>query len=90
VVLQECDAAQARDRAVELRDAVSGIPFEPAPGVAVTLQISVGYAMYPSDGASVESLIRCADERMYQDKSSRKRQGIPGMPGMPVPTAVER
>jgi diguanylate cyclase (GGDEF)-like protein len=90
VVLQECDAAQARDRAVELREAVSGIPFEPGPGVAVTLQISVGYAMYPTDGASVESLIRRADERMYQDKSSRKRQGIPGMPGMPVPTAIER
>jgi diguanylate cyclase (GGDEF)-like protein len=87
VVLQECDALQARDRAVELQDAVSGIPFEPAPGVAVTLAISVGHAMYPSDGASVESLIRCADERMYQDKSSRKRRGIPGLP---VPAGLER
>ena len=28
VVLQECDATQARERAVELREAVSGIPFE--------------------------------------------------------------
>jgi diguanylate cyclase (GGDEF)-like protein len=87
VVLQECDAAQARDRAVELRDAVSGIPFEPAPGVAVTLSISVGHAMYPSDGGSVESLTRCADERMYQDKSDRKRRGVPGMP---VPAGIER
>ena len=87
VVLQECDAAQARDRAVELQDAVSGIPFEPAPGVAVTLSISVGHAMYPSDGGSFESLIRCADERMYQDKSNRKRRGIPGLL---VPAGVER
>ena len=90
VVLQECDAAQAHDRAVELQEAVSGIPFEPAPGVAVTLQISVGHAMYPTDGASVESLTRCADERMYQDKSNRKRRGVPGVPGMPVPAGVER
>jgi diguanylate cyclase (GGDEF)-like protein/putative nucleotidyltransferase with HDIG domain len=87
VVLQECDAMQARERAVELQEAVSGIPFEPAPGVAVTLQISVGHAMYPTDGGSFESLIRCADERMYQDKSNRKRRGVPGLP---VPAGVER
>ena len=87
VVLQECDAAMARDRAVELQEAVSGIPFEPAPGVAVTLQISVGHAMYPSDGGSFEALIRCADERMYQDKSNRKRRGVPGLP---VPASLER
>jgi diguanylate cyclase (GGDEF)-like protein len=87
VVLQECDALQVRERAVELQEAVSGIPFEPAPGVAVTLQISVGHAMYPSDGGSFESLLRCADERMYQDKSNRKRRGIPGMP---VPAGLER
>jgi diguanylate cyclase (GGDEF)-like protein/putative nucleotidyltransferase with HDIG domain len=86
VVLQDCDAAQARERAVELQDAVSGIPFEPAPGVAVTLQISVGHAMYPSDGGSFEALIRCADERMYQDKSNRKRRGVPGLP---VPASLE-
>ena len=87
VVLQDCDAKQARERAVELQDAVSGIPFEPAPGVAVTLSISVGHAMYPSDGGSFESLIRCADERMYRDKSERKRSGVPGLP---VPAPVER
>jgi diguanylate cyclase (GGDEF)-like protein/putative nucleotidyltransferase with HDIG domain len=87
VVLQDCDAAQAHDRAVELQEAVSGIPFEPAPGVAVTLHISVGHAMYPSDGGSVEALIRCADERMYQDKSNRKRRGVPGLP---VPAGLER
>jgi diguanylate cyclase (GGDEF)-like protein/putative nucleotidyltransferase with HDIG domain len=87
VVLQDCDAAQARERAVELQEAVSGIPFEPAPGVAVTLQISVGHAMYPTDGGSFEALIRCADERMYQDKSNRKRRGVPGLP---VPASLER
>jgi diguanylate cyclase (GGDEF)-like protein/putative nucleotidyltransferase with HDIG domain len=87
VVLQECDAAQALERAAELQEAVSGIPFEPAPGVAVTLSISVGHAMYPSDGRSFEALIRRADERMYQDKSARKRRGIPGMP---VPAGIER
>jgi hypothetical protein len=43
--------------------------------------------MYPSDGGSFESLIRRADERMYHDKSERKRRG---MPGTPVPAGIER
>jgi diguanylate cyclase (GGDEF)-like protein len=87
VVLQECDADQAIERARELQEAVSGIPFEPTPGVAVTLSISVGHAMYPSHGASFESLVRSADERMYADKSARKRRGLEGMP---LPAGVER
>ena len=86
VVLHECDEAQVRERAVELKDAVSGIPFEPAPGVAVTLQISVGHAMYPSEGRSFEALLRRADERMYEDKSERKRRGLSG----PVGVSLER
>ena len=69
------------------QQAATLVPFEPAPGVAVTLSISVGHAMYPSDGGSFESLIRCADERMYQDKSNRKRRAIPGLL---VPAGVER
>ena len=87
VVLQDCDAAQAIERASELQEAVSGIPFEPAPGVAVTLSISVGHSMYPSDGRSFEALLRSADERMYADKSARKRRGVEGVP---IPVSVER
>ena len=87
VVLQECDALQALERASELQEAVSGIPFEPAPGVAVTMSISVGHAMYPSDGGSFEALIRRADERMYADKSARKRRGLEGLP---VPASLDR
>jgi diguanylate cyclase (GGDEF)-like protein/putative nucleotidyltransferase with HDIG domain len=87
VVLQECDALQARERAVELQDAVAGIPFEPVPGVEMTLSISVGHAMYPTDGASFEALIRQADGRMYADKSARKRRGLEGLP---VPVSLER
>ena len=87
VVLQECDAMQALDRARELREAVSAIPFEPAPGVALTLSISVGHAMYPSDGGSFEALVRRADARMYTDKSARTRRGLEGLP---TPAGLDR
>ena len=78
---------QARERALELQHAVDAIPFEPAPGVAVTLSISVGHAMYPSDGGSFDALIRQADERMYANKSARKRRGLEGLP---VPAGLDR
>jgi diguanylate cyclase (GGDEF)-like protein len=87
IVVLECDALHALERAIELQHAVSGIPFEPEPGVAVTLSISVGHAMYPSEGRSLDALIRQADHRMYQDKSGRKRRETRGFP---VPAGLER
>ncbi len=33
---------------------------------------SVGISTYPSDGVGVDSLVQIADERMYEDKMSRK------------------
>jgi diguanylate cyclase (GGDEF)-like protein len=33
---------------------------------------SIGISTYPSDGVSVETLIQIADEKMYEDKVSRK------------------
>lgn len=37
-----------------------------------TLQFSMGYVYYPEEGTDFHSLIRIADERMYQDKKLRK------------------
>jgi diguanylate cyclase (GGDEF)-like protein/putative nucleotidyltransferase with HDIG domain len=76
VILAECDGAQAARRTVELKDAVAAIPFEAAPDAAIRIGISVGYAVYPSEGQSFEVLLRQADHRMYQDKAARKRAAV--------------
>jgi GGDEF domain-containing protein len=48
-------------------NATSHRPFE--------LSISLGAATAaPSDGMSLEELMRSADERMYEDKRARKRE----------------
>jgi diguanylate cyclase (GGDEF)-like protein len=39
---------------------------------SVYLQVSLGYAVYPSEVADIESLWRIADDQMYKDKALRK------------------
>jgi GGDEF domain-containing protein len=39
---------------------------------SIILGISVGSAVYPGDGADVDTLISCADSSMYKDKRARE------------------
>jgi len=41
---------------------------------SVYLQVSLGYAVYPSEASETEALWRLADDRMYQDKALRKHR----------------
>lgn len=42
-------------------------------GHQVSLDCSVGVAMFPGDGRDVDILLKLADERMYEDKKAGKR-----------------
>ncbi len=42
-------------------------------GHQVRLDCSVGVALFPGDGQDVDSLLKVADERMYEDKKAGKR-----------------
>lgn len=47
----------------------------PPPGAAVRLSVAIGSAAWPDDAADPESLLKCADKRMYEDKrASRSRR----------------
>ena len=46
---------------------LEGIPD----GEVVHLGASVGIAMYPTDGQDVQTLLKHADQQMYQDKAKR-------------------
>ena len=80
VVLSGCGGEEAERKRVELQSAVDNLLFEPRPGRALPLAISVGAAIFPHDGDSYEALLATADSRMYRDKTRRKRGPGRGQP----------
>ena len=53
VVLWDCSPEHEARRVLELQSAVGAHPFEPRPGVRVSLSISAGAARFPVDGSHV-------------------------------------
>jgi diguanylate cyclase (GGDEF)-like protein/putative nucleotidyltransferase with HDIG domain len=72
VVLWGCDSERETRRVRELQTAVAAFPFEPRPGVTMSLSISAGSARFPEDGSTFDELLSAADERMYHDKATRR------------------
>lgn len=73
VVLSGCTTEEAEGKRRELQQTIDTVHFEARPGKPLPLGISVGKAVFPTDGESYEALLANADARMYQDKASRKR-----------------
>ena len=72
VVLWDCSPEHEARRVADVQNAVAAHPFEPRPGVRVSLSISAGAARFPDDGSTFEELLAAADERMYRDKAGRR------------------
>jgi diguanylate cyclase (GGDEF)-like protein/putative nucleotidyltransferase with HDIG domain len=78
VVLSGCGGEEAELKRMELQRAVDQLLFEPRPGKALRLAISVGASVFPHDGNTYETLLATADGRMYRDKTRRKRESAGG------------
>jgi diguanylate cyclase (GGDEF)-like protein len=78
VVLWDCLPEHEERRVADLQNAVAAHPFEPRPGVRVSLSISAGAARFPDDGTSFEELLAAGDERMYRDKALRRSRSSAG------------
>jgi diguanylate cyclase (GGDEF)-like protein len=78
VVLWDCNPDHEQRRVAELQNAVAAHPFEPRPGVRVSLSISAGAARFPDDGNTFEELLAAGDERMYRDKAGRRSRNSAG------------
>ncbi|OFW43836.1 MAG: hypothetical protein A3J29_14970 [Acidobacteria bacterium RIFCSPLOWO2_12_FULL_67_14b] len=80
VLLWDCGPDYEARRVLELQRAVGAYPFEPRPGVCVSLSISAGAARFPVNGTTFEELLAAADERMYRDKASRRSRSSGRLP----------
>jgi diguanylate cyclase (GGDEF)-like protein len=78
VVLWDCYPEHEARRVTDLQNAVAAHPFEPRPGVRVSLSISAGAARFPEDGTSFDELLAAGDERMYRDKALRRSRSSAG------------
>ena len=78
VVLWDCLPENEAKRVADLQSAVAAFPFEPRPGVRVSLSISAGAARFPEDGTTFEELLAAGDERMYHDKAGRRSRNSAG------------
>ena len=72
VVLWDCSPEHEARRVQELQDAVGAYPFEPRPGVRVSLSISAGRGAVPARRPAFDELLAAADARMYRDKAGRR------------------
>ena len=77
VIVPQIEAAALAIIAERVRATVESIPA-PANGEAVT--ISIGGAIFPSDGKTVDDLFRIADERLYEAKRAGRNRAITPAP----------
>lgn len=71
LVLTGCGPEEASRRRAELKQAISDIEFALPNGTLLPLAVSVGMAIFPDDGDTLENLLEVADSRMYGEKRGR-------------------
>jgi diguanylate cyclase (GGDEF)-like protein/putative nucleotidyltransferase with HDIG domain len=74
VVLADCSRDAAEAKRVELQQRIAALHFEVRPGKPLPLAVSAGASVFPHDGRTYEHLLADADQRMYRDKSRRRRR----------------
>lgn len=84
IVLPEMDIEGARDMAERLRQRVSRKPTLLESGHSVPLTISIGVAVFPVHGHSLDTLCGAADKAMYQAKMQGRDCVVMAQPVQPV------
>ncbi|HEY8847693.1 MAG TPA: diguanylate cyclase [Thermoanaerobaculia bacterium] len=77
VIVPRIDAAALASMAERIRAAVEAMP---APRDGARLTISIGAAIYPLDGKTIDDLFHTADERLYQAKRDGRNRVVSRAP----------
>jgi diguanylate cyclase (GGDEF)-like protein len=76
VVLPESPPEGARERAEAIRAAVEQLEVEGPDGKRLKVTVSLGIAVCPGHGADVDSLLRAADEALYDAKAAGRNRVV--------------
>jgi diguanylate cyclase (GGDEF)-like protein len=68
VILPECDGGTARERAEKIRRAIASLDVQHAGRTLGTVTASLGVAVSTEQGTDAETLLRAADQALYQAK----------------------
>jgi diguanylate cyclase (GGDEF)-like protein len=72
-IVPQVDAASLAAIAERIRE---GVEKMPAPEYGAKLTISIGAAIFPDDGSTVDALFRVADERLYAAKKGGRNRVV--------------
>lgn len=75
VLIYGCeDREELRYYIEELEKKQNGFEVEFKEGLKLSVKFSIGVAFYPEDGKEYDTLFKCADKRMYENKRLRKKK----------------
>jgi diguanylate cyclase (GGDEF)-like protein len=74
VVLVQSDRAAAVETAERLRQAVAAAPISAGPDATVTMTISIGVAVLPTDATSAVALVSASDKALYAAKTAGRNR----------------
>jgi diguanylate cyclase (GGDEF)-like protein len=92
VILPDCDAGRAGDRAEALRRSVEDLAVTSGDAEMVAVTISVGGASWPDHAQTPEALLARADAALYRAKHAGRNRvefGLPAPPEAPESEAPE-
>jgi diguanylate cyclase (GGDEF)-like protein len=81
VIVPQVDVPALLTIAERVREGIEAIP---APPDGASITVSIGAALFPSDGANVDALFQVADERLYAAKKGGRNRVVGGV-SPPVP-----
>jgi len=78
VVLPDADRAAALEIAERIRSCIEAMRIDGQPGLkSPVITVSIGLAVAPGDGRTVQALVRAADEALYAAKERGRNRVVP-------------